>query len=383
MLYKCKSFFIHFLLLSALVSDVKYFAPAASAEYMFRSPDTCRSLPLTGPGCHISPAEAGSGLPRLNIRRSFDTAGTDGPFNPFPAGTGMEIERDFDELEIYTDCFRPESVDILLPLRDDFLMQRNSSLIRTDNTPVSANEGLIRILDSADHRLLFSALCTRDIVYVNTERLNVRRVPTTDRRRWNFLAGGTRVTRIGISECGWDLLQIGDDIFFVWGEYLTHEPPVNIIDIGYLEEESAPEYNGISADSGGADTGLFSESGLQPEVSDAGTPGLSADPAPEQGSETVPPPAQPSMTYLGQYNLTAYMWTGNPCFDGSWPEVGVTVACNTIPMHSWIFIEGYGTYQVRDTGNMGGDIVDIYLGDYASCIQFGMKYGVNVYLIDQ
>lgn len=88
-------------------------------------------------------------------------------------------------------------------------------------------------------------------------------------------------------------------------------------------------------------------------------------------------------TYLGCYELTAYMWTGNPCADGVYPSTGYTVACNDPSLwHHWIYIEGYGNYYVHDAGGMPSyNIIDVYLGDYDSCVQFGRR-SANVYLIE-
>ena len=98
---------------------------------------------------------------------------------------------------------------------------------------------------------------------------------------------------------------------------------------------------------------------------------------------TVTDASSGDMTYLGCYDLTAYMWTGNPCADGVYPSCGYTVACNDPNLwHRWIYIEGYGTYYVHDTGGMPSyNIIDVYLGDYDSCIQFGRR-SANVYLIN-
>lgn len=87
------------------------------------------------------------------------------------------------------------------------------------------------------------------------------------------------------------------------------------------------------------------------------------------------------MTYLGFYELTAYEWTGNTCANGNYPTTGYTVASNTIPLGTRIYIEGYGYYTVEDTGGMAGNVIDIYLGDADACIQFG-RQGANVYIAE-
>ena len=83
--------------------------------------------------------------------------------------------------------------------------------------------------------------------------------------------------------------------------------------------------------------------------------------------------------FLGTYELTAYIATGNPCASGVYPTVGRTVACNSIPLGTTIYIEGYGTYVVEDTGGMGGGVIDVFVGSYDEAIQFGRR-SANVYL---
>lgn len=87
-----------------------------------------------------------------------------------------------------------------------------------------------------------------------------------------------------------------------------------------------------------------------------------------------------SKIYIGEYELTAYIATGNPCADGVYPEVGYTVASNDPNLwHKWIEIEGYGTYYVHDTGGMSNNVIDIFVGSYDEAIQFGRR-SANVYI---
>lgn len=85
--------------------------------------------------------------------------------------------------------------------------------------------------------------------------------------------------------------------------------------------------------------------------------------------------------YLGNYELTAYTWTGNPCASGVYPEDGITVASNTIPLGTKIYIEGIGERTVQDTGGMGGGVIDIYMDSYNDCIQFG-RQSAEVYVLE-
>ena len=99
-------------------------------------------------------------------------------------------------------------------------------------------------------------------------------------------------------------------------------------------------------------------------------------------SEHVTEEQEPIQEYVGVYELTAYAETGSPCADGDYPRVSHTAACNDPRLwHRWIYIEGLGTYYVHDTGGMSSNVIDIYLGDYDSCIQFGRQES-NVYVIN-
>lgn len=84
---------------------------------------------------------------------------------------------------------------------------------------------------------------------------------------------------------------------------------------------------------------------------------------------------------VGGVLLTAYEWTGDPCANGNWPTPGYTVASNDYPLGTRIYIEGLGEFVVEDTGGMGSGVIDIYMGDVETCIQFGVQSG-NVYVLD-
>lgn len=91
--------------------------------------------------------------------------------------------------------------------------------------------------------------------------------------------------------------------------------------------------------------------------------------------------AEPQRKYLGEYELTAYAWTGNPCSNGNYPTQNYTVACNSLPLGTKIHIEGYGDYVVEDRGGMSNSVIDVYMGDTATCIQFGRR-SAKVYIYE-
>ena len=84
--------------------------------------------------------------------------------------------------------------------------------------------------------------------------------------------------------------------------------------------------------------------------------------------------------YYGNKQLTAYCATGNPCADGVMPSVGYTVASNDPNLwHKWIYIDGVGDRYVHDTGGMSSGVVDIFMGSYDECIQFGRR-NADIYI---
>lgn len=92
---------------------------------------------------------------------------------------------------------------------------------------------------------------------------------------------------------------------------------------------------------------------------------------------------EPGKTYAGHYELTAYIETGNACADGVYPQVGYTVACNDPALwHKWIYIDGIGERYVHDTGGMASNVIDVYVGDYDTAVQFG-RQSADVYIVER
>lgn len=85
-------------------------------------------------------------------------------------------------------------------------------------------------------------------------------------------------------------------------------------------------------------------------------------------------------SYLGYYELTAYTHTGNPMANGEYPYIGAC-ACNSLPMGTVVYIEGYGTYTVCDRGGMPDYVIDIFMDSEGECIEFGRR-GADVYIVD-
>lgn len=101
---------------------------------------------------------------------------------------------------------------------------------------------------------------------------------------------------------------------------------------------------------------------------------VESEPAEEESTE--------ELEYLGTYEMTAYEWTGSPCANGNYPEVGYTVACNSLPLGTTVYIEGVGYRVVEDRGAEwhGSNWMDLYLGDVDSCYAWGVR-SVDVYIV--
>lgn len=125
------------------------------------------------------------------------------------------------------------------------------------------------------------------------------------------------------------------------------------------------------------------ETYVEPESStDAPT---EAEVTPEDATEA----SDNGYTYLGGYSLTAYcpcsiccgQWAGGPTKSGNMPCAGHTVACNSLPLGTVIYIEGYGTYVVEDTGGMGHSVIDIFFNTHDEALAFGSGYA-DVYIVN-
>ena len=98
--------------------------------------------------------------------------------------------------------------------------------------------------------------------------------------------------------------------------------------------------------------------------------------------ESVAKRQQESKQLLGSFQITAYEWAGTRCATGRYPTEGYTVACNSLPLGTRVYIEGIGERVVEDRGATwhSDSWMDLYLGDVSACNEFGVQYR-NVYVI--
>lgn len=97
-----------------------------------------------------------------------------------------------------------------------------------------------------------------------------------------------------------------------------------------------------------------------------------------------------NLEYAGVFKITGYdPWCAHCCTttngitaSGVEAVVGRTVACNSIPMGTQLYIEGYGYYTVEDTGGMKDNVIDIACNSHKECYAITNKSGVNVYIVE-
>lgn len=178
--------------------------------------------------------------------------------------------------------------------------------------------------------LLFISDAKIESVYT-TDYVNVRTGPSINAEIFTTAPIGTKILRVGSSkEYGWDIVQIDNRNYFMWNDYLTTE----------CDEPYAP---------------------------------LTYD---------VEPAADESLTYLGDYELTAYYNpNGNLTASGTDTVVNHTIAADNIPFGTQLSINGQ-TYTVEDCGVGNDYTIDIYMETYDECIEFGRKYDVPVYIVN-
>ena len=90
------------------------------------------------------------------------------------------------------------------------------------------------------------------------------------------------------------------------------------------------------------------------------------------------------LEFIGDWNITAYTWTGYQCANGNYPTDGYTIAHNSLPFGTRVYIQGLGTRVVEDRGpsSLGTRWCDLYMSSYNACVQWGSQ-NRRVYLIER
>ena len=85
--------------------------------------------------------------------------------------------------------------------------------------------------------------------------------------------------------------------------------------------------------------------------------------------------------YLGSFKCTGYVATGNPCANGNYPSEGYTIASNSLPMGTRVYIEGIGERVVEDTGGMANNVIDVFVDSTSEAYALTGDY--EVYIIEE
>ena len=85
--------------------------------------------------------------------------------------------------------------------------------------------------------------------------------------------------------------------------------------------------------------------------------------------------------YLGSFKCTGYVATGNTCANGNYPTSGYTIASNSLPMGTRVYIEGIGERVVQDTGGMSSNVIDVFVDSTSEAYALTGDY--EVYVIEE
>lgn len=91
-----------------------------------------------------------------------------------------------------------------------------------------------------------------------------------------------------------------------------------------------------------------------------------------------------TLTELGEWHITAYTWTGSPCANGNYPTSYYTIACNSLPFGTRVYIQDVGVRVVEDRGPdyLGSAWCDVYMDSVSECVAWGSQYK-KVYLLEE
>ena len=95
---------------------------------------------------------------------------------------------------------------------------------------------------------------------------------------------------------------------------------------------------------------------------------------------------EPTLTYAGVYQITGYDPYCSHCCgksngitaSGVQAVIGETVAAQTLPLGTRLYIEGLGYYTVHDRS--GGDVIDIACSGHEAC--YAITGRRNVYIVE-
>lgn len=80
--------------------------------------------------------------------------------------------------------------------------------------------------------------------------------------------------------------------------------------------------------------------------------------------------------YCGSWLTTAYTHSGNACFNGEYPEPNYTIAANSLPIGTEVFIENVGFRVVQDRGpaSMPCEWLDLFVDSYEEAVAWGEQH---------
>lgn len=181
---------------------------------------------------------------------------------------------------------------------------------------------------------------------------------------------------------GWD--DTGGD----WDTELSDSDMGSDGDSGLIDEQ--PDGDSGVDEQGFTDTEQWSSNSSESDES-SGNDGSEDNPGGSTAGELGASDNGGDLTYLGNWTATAYcacsictgVYSSGYTASGTLATEGRTIACNSLPFGTQIYIDGYGYYTVEDTGwsPYGDAWLDLFFESHDRALAFGLR-NVDVYVVN-
>ena len=191
-------------------------------------------------------------------------------------------------------------------------------------------------------------------------------------------AGGDWDTELSDSDMG------SDDAGYEGSVDESYDEEDGYDDSGLIDEQ--PDGDSGVDEQGWTDTEQWGDGGFE-SAEYSGNDGSEDNPSGSTAGEL----GTADLTYLGNWTATAYCacpictgaYSSGYTASGTLATEGRTIACNSLPFGTQVYIEGYGYYIVEDTGwsPYGDAWLDIFFDTHDSALAFGLR-NVDVYVVN-
>lgn len=209
-------------------------------------------------------------------------------------------------------------------------------------------------------------------VIVEASRLNVRTGPSTDYEIIDVVDMGTELLVVGDTQDGWQTVQLGDEICYVSGDYVTEDIEYSYAESREEEEQRLEEY----------EKALLGENEEEAVATSAVSVVANTDSSYEYASSD----GQSVVDYALQFVGNPYVWGGTDLVNGAdcsgfvqsvYAYFGISLPRTSYDQRTAGVEVSYSEIQVGDIICYEGH-VGIYIGDGQIVNAIGSKYGIGI-----